>query len=168
MGKREHNMVEWLIENWSGILVGLVSSVIFQLIILFISSIINKFKVGISKFSGEWEQLIFSNNSYEGDPIKKDVYKLKHTKIRYSGELSINMKGSIIRTFPINDNKKWKFIGYLDGDILTILYQSEEGQKSRGCIYVKLYKDYEFRGYYLEEHRDGKIDKTPLIIRKRG
>lgn len=32
---------------------------------------------------------------------------------------------------------------------------------------TKLYNDFEFRGYYLEEHKDGTIDKTPLIIKKR-
>ena len=35
-------------------------------------------------------------------------------------------------------------------------------------IYKKLFADFEFRGYYLEEHSDGTIDKTPLIIKKKG
>lgn len=48
-----------------------------------------------------------------------------------------------------------------------MLYQAKEAQKSRGCIYVKLFADFEFRGYYLEEHSDGTIDKTPLIIKRR-
>ena len=111
-----------------------------------------------------------SNDTYEGKAIKIDTYKVRHQKTKYSGKLVINISGIITRDFPTNQkHRKWDFSGYLEGSVLTILYQSsQEGQKSRGCIYVKLFKDFEFRGYYLEEHEDGKIDKTPVIIRKKG
>lgn len=164
-------MINWIQTNLDALIVGIVTG----LLVAFIGFATNKFiwifKISKSKFSGEWEQYIFAddNNTYEGVPIKKDVYKLKHKKISYSGKLVINIEGTIKRDSPSEQNhRKWDFIGYLDGDILTILYQSQEGQKSRGCIYVRLFKDFEFRGYYLEEHRDGTIDKTPLIIKKRG
>lgn len=50
--------------------------------------------------------------------------------------------------------------------MLTLLYRAYEGQKSRGCIYVKMKSNDDYQGFYLEEHQDGKIDKTPLTIRK--
>lgn len=54
----------------------------------------------------------------------------------------------------------------MSDEILTLLYRAHEGQKSRGCIYVKMKSNDDFQGFYLEEHEDGKIDKTPLILRK--
>ena len=162
-------MNNWVQENFNGIIVGLITGFIVSIVCFGLTKAHEIFKIKKSKFSGEWEQQIFDEDSYEGKPIKTDIYKLKHKKIRYSGRLVVNIEGTIIRKYPIQQEpKKWNFIGYLDGDILTMLYQSQEGQRSRGCIYVKLYRDFEFRGYYLEEHKDGTIDKTPLIIKKRG
>ncbi len=83
--------------------------------------------------------------------------------------MTVNIVGTISRVTPEEQNhRQWDVIGYLEGNVLTMLYQAKEAQKSRGCIYVKLFADFEFRGYYLEEHSDGTIDKTPLIIKKKG
>lgn len=161
-------MLEWIQSNFNGLIVGIITGFIVSIVCFMLNQLVCIVKIRNSKFSGEWEQLIFNNNYYEGNPIKRDVYKLKHKKIRYSGKLIINIEGTIIRIFPQDQkHRKWDFIGYLEGEVLTILYQAQEGQKSRGCIYVKLYNDFEFRGYYLEGHKDGTIDKTPLIIKKR-
>ncbi len=128
----------------------------------------NYVRIRKSDISGWWEQLIYENDddAYEKSVVKRDYYRLKHTKTRYSGNLIINIKGKIRRAEPESE-RKWDVLGYLDGDILTMIYQSgKQSQKSRGCIYVKLIPDDEFRGFYLEEHEDGVIDKTPLVIRK--
>lgn len=165
-------MLIWIQDQANGLVVGLISGLLVSLICVAIRKLIWRIQIGISQFSGEWEQQIFdsSNDTYEGNAIKIDTYKIKHQKTKYSRKLVINISGIITRDFPIEQkHRKWDFSGYLDGDVLTILYQSsQEVQKSRGCIYVKLFKDFEFRGYYLEEHKDGKIDKTPVIIRKKG
>lgn len=122
-----------------------------------------------SKYTGKWDQLIYlqGDDTYQGGVVKQDQYEIKHMKLRYSGHLVINIRGTIRRVSPPDQaHRRWDCIGYLDGDILTILYQSMEGQKSRGCIYLRLIKDFEFRGYYLEEHKDSTIDKVPVIIKK--
>lgn len=90
-----------------------------------------------SKYSGKWIQSIYTKADFSGTPIKQDIYNIKHKKTNYSGKLIINIEGTISRSYPkIQSHRKWDIIGYLDGDILTILYQAQEGQKSRGCIYA--------------------------------
>lgn len=133
-------------------------------------NLVNWFRSHASPYSGEWEQQIYeaSDVNCKGSPIKIDTYKIKHKKSIYAGKLVVNVTGTIMRNSPSGQtDKRWNFIGYLDGDVLTIIYQSREGQKSRGCIYVKLVEDFKFKGYYLEEHKDGQIDKTPLVIKKK-
>lgn len=161
-------MNNWLQYNFNAILIGIITG-LFTIVIGYVFKELWKvIKISKSKFSGEWEQQIFDNNDYKGQAVKIDVYELKHIKTRYSGKLIINIEGIIKRTYPTEQtHREWDFIGYLDGDILTILYQSQEGQRSRGCIYAKLFTDFEFRGYYLEEHNSGIIDTVPLIIKKR-
>lgn len=150
--------------NVESFTVGIFSGIVVTFIIPYIA---RRLKEHSSKFSGYWEQLIYEkgDDNYKGSAIKIDYYKLRHVKLRYSGKLVQNITGEIKRKKP-KIGRKWEIFGYLDGDILTMIYQSEEGQKSRGCIYVKMQPDYEFQGFYLEEHKDGVIDKTPLIIRK--
>ena len=153
--------------NIDGLIIGVVTSILVSIIGWLVKQGILIMVNKSSKYSGKWIQLIYEHNNYSGIPIKKDIYCIKHKKIRYSGKLVVNMEGTIERFYPeFQKHRKWDVIGYLQGDVLTLLYQSQEGQKSRGCIYARLYTDFEFRGFYLEEHKDGRIDKTPVIIKK--
>lgn len=153
----------------TGIIAGVIATFIATFIVFVIKKAIESAKMKHSEYTGQWDQLIYKNEDvlYEGEVIKRDRYNISHIKLLYSGKLIINIKGTIQRKFPLEQNhRRWDCIGYLDGDVLTILYQSDEAQKSRGCIYLRLENDFEFRGYYLEEHRDGMIDKTPVILKK--
>lgn len=120
-----------------------------------------------SNYTGWWEQRIYKigDDSCTGDVIKTDYYLLKHSKNKYSGNLVINIEGTIRRMEPTT-GRAWNTSGYLADEVLTLLYRAYEGQKSRGCIYVKMKSNDDYQGFYLEEHQDGKIDKIPLIIRK--
>lgn len=120
-----------------------------------------------SIYTGWWEQCIYKigDNNCTGDVVKIDYYLLKHSKNKYSGNLVINIEGTIRRKEP-ETGRSWNVSGYLADEVLTLLYRAHEGQKSRGCIYVKMKSNDDYQGFYLEEHQDGKIDKTPLIIRK--
>lgn len=158
-------VIIWLLDNKDGI----IASIIAAIICWCVKRIIDRIRCNKSIYTGEWEQWIYLSDDYTGEPIKKDIYKLKHKKLRDSTEMTINVTGTISRISPKEKSyKRWDVIGYLQGDVLTLLYQAKEAQKSRGCVYVRLFADFEFRGYYLEEHSDGTIDKTPLIIKKKG
>lgn len=160
-------MITWIQNNMDGLIVGVITGIVVLIIGWFANKCLLYYNTRSSKYSGKWIQSIYTKADFSGTPIKQDIYNIKHKKTNYSGKLIINIEGTISRSYPkIQSHRKWDIIGYLDGDILTILYQAQEGQKSRGCIYAKLYTDFEFRGYYLEEHKDGTIDKTPVIIKK--
>lgn len=120
-----------------------------------------------SIYTGWWEQCIYEigDNNCEGNVVKTDYYLLKHSKNKYSGKLVINIEGTIRRKNP-STGRAWNVSGYLADEVLTLLYRAHEGQKSRGCIYVKMKSNDDYQGFYLEEHQDGMIDKIPLIIRK--
>lgn len=158
--------IHWIQENLDGIIVGLIPAIILG-VPGFIKKIWNNLKMRHSVYTGWWEQLIYEkgDDACNGQPIKTDYYYLKHVKNKYSGSLVINMEGRIWRKEPV-EGRTWNVCGYLADDILTLLYRASEGMKSRGCIYVKMQINDEFKGFYLEEHQDGRIDKTPLIIRK--
>lgn len=159
----------WINANSGGIIAGVISSCIVCLVCFFLKKFINFIKIGQSEFTGTWRQFIYApdDTDYKGEIVKEDKYEIKHSKLKYAGKLVTNVRGTIQRVSPTDQgHRRWDCIGYLDGEVLTILYQSMEAQKSRGCIYLRLFKDFEFRGYYLEEHKDGLIDKTPVIIRK--
>lgn len=160
-------LLDVIMDNVGVLITGVITGVISTGIVVWITSVYQTFKSRHSEYSGLWEQLIFPYNdeNYEEVPRKRDFYDMQHKKMRNTDKLVINIFGTIQRDYP-QRSKEWDINGYLDGDVLTILYQSKAGQKSRGCIYLILYKDYEFRGFYLEEHKDGTIDKTPLILRK--
>ncbi len=162
-------MMGWMQSNFNGVMAGILATCIVGIVGFWGKKIFEIIRIRKSEYTGKWEQLIYANEDelYTGSVVKRDIYEIKHTKMLYTGKLVMNIRGTIHRVAPVEQqHRKWDCIGYLDGDILTILYQSKEAQKSRGCIYLRLFKDFEFRGYYLEEHRDGTIDKTPLIIRK--
>ena len=132
-------ILSWIWDNRDGIIASIVAAIICWLI----KKALELIKINKSIYSGIWEQFIYDNDNYSGKPIS--------------------------RVTPEEQNhRQWDVIWYLEGNVLTMLYQAKEAQKSRGCIYVKLFADFEFRGYYLEEHSDGTIDKTPLIIKKKG
>lgn len=120
-----------------------------------------------SPYTGWWKQSIYEigDDNCEAEPKKIDYYLLKHSKHKHSENLVINIEGTIRRKEP-EEGRTWNVSGYLADDTLTLLYRAHEGQKSRGCIYAKMQSNDDYQGFYLEEHRDGRIDKTPLIIRK--
>lgn len=120
-----------------------------------------------SIYTGWWEQCIYEigDDNCKGNVVKTDFYLLKHSKNKYSGSLVINIEGTIRRKEPTT-GRSWNASGYLADEVLTLLYRAHEGQKSRGCIYVKMKSSDDYQGFYLEEHQDGMIDKTPFIIRK--
>lgn len=162
--------MKWL---WNDFTIGIITGLITSFIPWCANKIYQFFLTGKSKFSGNWEQQIYrlGDNDYSGDVIKRDKYSLKHVRIKYTGKAVINITGTIQRLYPQSQNHRlWNFVGYLSNDIMTIIYDSAEGQISRGCIYLRLThkddgEDY-FQGYYLEEHSPGVIDKVPVILRK--
>lgn len=157
---------QWIQENINGIIVGLIPGIILG-IPHCVSKVWKHLKMRRSAFTGWWEQLIYDKDDEQctGTPVKTDYYYLRHVKNKYTGDLVINMEGEIWRRLPY-EGRVWNVCGYLADDVLTLLYRAREGMKSRGCIYVKMQSNDEFKGFYLEEHEDGKIDKTPLIIKR--
>lgn len=114
-----------------------------------------------SPYSGVWEGEIMNN---KGQVEKRDTYKVKHN--RRTNELS----GYIRRMKPIDQNyRKWKMMGKIDGDgyILFVFSSMVSTHRSRGCAYLRHKEDNVFEGYYLEDHRDGKIDKTQIRLVKK-
>lgn len=146
---------------------GFITSSVIAIISFLIKYIYQNHGIRSSIYTGWWEQCIYKigDNNCSGDVIKTDYYLLKHSKNKYSGSLVINIEG-IIRRMEPTTGRTWNVSGYLADEVLTLLYRAHEGQKSRGCIYVKMKSNDDYQGYYLEEHQDGKIDKIPLIIRK--
>lgn len=163
---------DFIVNNYVGIAIGIITGLAATAIFQLINNIRWRIKIGKSRYSGHWVQMIYPKYDldYACEPEKIDVYTLKHKKFKYTGKLIDNVSGTIQRVYPPEQCKRsWDFFGYLDGGIMTILYQADEGQKSRGCIYLKLkYQNGldDFRGYYLEEHDDGTIDKTPVVLFK--
>ena len=165
--------MQWFITNWNDFIMGIITGLLTTGLIALASTLYQDFVNRKSQFSGKWEQLIYKSgdDTYSGPIIKRDIYELKHIKLKRTGKIAVNVTGTIQRQMPDNQrHRKWDFIGYLDGNILTILYESAEAQVSRGCIYLILSRDKDgrdrFRGFYLEEHQHGVIDKTPLVIQK--
>lgn len=147
-------------------LVGIVTGIIATMIVSGIKLLIYYKKVRKSNLSGEWEQKIYDLTTNEC--MKTDIYNMKFVDYKDSGLLHINVTGTIKRVQPLTQgHRRWQFKGYLEGDVLTILYQSQRGVKSRGCIYARLVDDFKFEGIYLEEHIDGKIDSTHLVLTKK-
>ena len=146
---------------------GFISSGIIAFVTFLIDYLYRNRDIRSSRYTGWWEQYIYEtgDDNCEGKVAKIDYYLLKHSKNKYSGDLVINIEGTIRRKKP-KEGRSWNVSGYLADDILTLLYRAHEGQKSRGCIYAKMKINDDYQGFYLEEHQDGRIDKTPLIIRK--
>lgn len=96
--------------------------------------------------------------------IKRDIYKIKHN--RKTNEL----RGHIKRYFPEDQSyREWEMVGKVDGDgyILICFWSKVKTYKSRGCIFTRHKGDNIFEGYYLEDHKDGKIDRTPIRLKKK-
>lgn len=74
-------MILWIWNNKDGI----IASIFAAIICWGLKKLLELIRVRKSIYSGEWEQLIYERNDYTGAPIKRDVYKLKHKKLRYSG-----------------------------------------------------------------------------------
>lgn len=133
-----------------------------------------------SPFSGVWGQFIYrkGDDEYGGKVVKRDEYILTHlTQKKYPAHLIINIKGSIFRirdTDPYKignrEGRKWECIGYCDNNILMFFYKALEPDDTKGCVFVKLSRDGEYRGYYIADHTQSddtrQIDKTPVILKK--
>lgn len=112
-----------------------------------------------SEYSGTWTDEIFEKGKSE-TVIKRDEFKIKHNKRNHT------IEGTIKRIFPVEQNHRaWHSNGVIDGRYFILSFWSADMQKSNGCIYAKLIDDYEYKGYYLEEHADT-IDMTPITIKK--
>ena len=113
-----------------------------------------------SAFSGVWEGEINKNGQIE----KRDSYKIKHNK------RTNELYGTISRIYPENQTyRKWKMVGKLDGDgyILYSFWSVVSTHRSRGVVYLRHKEDNVFEGYYLEDHIEGKIDKTSIRLIKK-
>lgn len=161
------NVVDLVGDFISANLGGFISSSVIAFGGFLIKYIYQNQGVRSSIYTGWWEQHIYKigDDNCSGKVVKTDYYLLKHSKNKYSGSLVINIEG-IIRRMEPRTGRAWNVSGYLADEVLTLLYRAHEGQKSRGCIYVRMKSNDDYQGYYLEEHQDGKVDKTPLIIRK--
>lgn len=112
-----------------------------------------------SEYSGTWMDEIYSDDTRRR-VIKKDRYEIKHNKKDHT------IEGNIEREYPEKQrHRKWKFNGVIDGRYIILSFWSMDMQKSNGCIYAKLNDDYEYEGYYLEEHGTA-IDMTPIKLYK--
>ena len=144
---------DWIQNNQNNLAVGLIVGLIPMILTSFIKFSIycwKNFKVRKSPFTGWWEQFIYEDDDEQckGKVIKNDYYYLKHVKNKYPGNLVINMEGKIRRKLP-KVGKAWNVCGYYEGEILILLYRAHEGMRSRGCIYVKMQSNDDFRGFYL-------------------
>lgn len=164
--------INWIIANYISLVIGVIAGIIGNVIYNYVRERQKLRKIKLSVNTGWWEQIIYNPETpYCGEPEKIDYYFIEHSKTLYAGELNINIEGRIRRRYPLSDRRTWKVCGYLADDVFTLLYRADEGQKSRGCIYVKMRHEGYYEGYYLEEHLDEEkgveiIDKTPLILRK--
>jgi hypothetical protein len=114
-----------------------------------------------STYTGTWEDEIFENDT-RTTVIKRDSFQLKHNK------KDNTIYGTIKRIEPKNqDYREWNCTGVIDQGYLILSFWSKDSNtKSNGCIYVHHIDDYVYEGYYLEEHRQGKIDVTPINLYK--
>lgn len=112
-----------------------------------------------SEFSGTWVDEIYKDDTRK-DIIKKDRYEIKHNRKNHT------IEGTIEREYPEEQqHRKWNFNGVIDGRYIIFSFWSLDMQKSNGCVYAKLNNDYEYEGYYLEEHGNT-IDMTPIKLHK--
>ena len=167
------NIIEYIITFVIGVIVTLFTE-------YFITRRVDSKNERKSDYTGYGRQRIFLPNDIEckGECIKEDIYNLKHYETngrqrnRRIHGMNVNLHGEIFRVRPKSQQREWRFIGYLADEVMTILYEPKsKRKKSRGCIYLKKIRDEStgndfFRGFYLEEHRDGSIDKTPLTLTK--
>ncbi len=114
-----------------------------------------------SEYSGVWYDEILDDN---GNVVKKDEYDIKHDQRTHT------IKGTIKRYYPEGQNhRQWSMNGVIDDRFIIISFWRNGPQKSNGCIYAKLTEDFVYEGFYLEEHKEGTIDKTPIrLLRERS
>lgn len=147
-----------------GFIIGLLSGVAASAVWSFVHECIeDRRHYRKSPLTGEWEDEIW----FEKDPFtieKRDRFFLRHnTKTN-------KIEGEIKRYYPSTQNhREWYCSGKVDQSFLLIYFWSKDlTQRSNGSIYAKLQSsDRSYQGYYLEEHKDGTIDKTPIRIYKR-
>lgn len=140
---------------------GVITSLIGGLIGYFFRQLLDWFFLfRKSPYSGTWEDEIMNSNE---EIEKRDTYQIKHN--RRTNEI----KGTISRYQPVDQNhRKWKMVGKIDGNYIIFSFWSEiSTHKSHGCVYLKHAEDNVFEGYYLEDHKDGKIDKTHIRLKKK-
>lgn len=112
-----------------------------------------------SEYSGIWEDSIPPKS--DGTPAKLDEFTIKHN-VRDN-----TITGTIKRIAPADQiARKWTLNGVIDDGFFIASFWRRGPQKSNGCLYAKLIADNTYEGYYLEEH-NGKIDQTPITLRKK-
>lgn len=145
-----------MIELLTGIVSGILATVVCFVVGIFFKYI-KEYRN--SEYSGEWVDEIYNINNLQ-EVIKRDRFQIKHNK------KDNTIKGSIKRYYPEDQkHREWDFNGVIDGRFLILSFWGKNMQNSNGCVYVKLNNDYEYDGYYLEEH-GSVIDTTPIKLRK--
>lgn len=57
-------MLEWIQSNFNGLIVGIITGFIVSIVCFMLNQLVCIVKIRNSKFSGEWEQLIFKIKLY--------------------------------------------------------------------------------------------------------
>jgi HAD superfamily phosphoserine phosphatase-like hydrolase len=139
----------------------LIKGIVIALLAGIIASIVKYiFLYKQSKYTGQWKSEIYDE---KGLIVKRDFYYLKHNKITKT------LKGKGCRYIPSSQaHRRWKLNGILNGEHLIIAFNADDGQKSDGCVYTKMKKDYVFEGNYLriDNNNENVIKKIGIKITK--
>ena len=76
--------MQWFITNWNDFVMGIITGLLTTGLIALVSTLYQDFVNRKSQFSGKWEQLIYKSgdDTYSGSIIKRDIYELKHIKLK--------------------------------------------------------------------------------------
>ena len=100
--------MEWLVTNWNDFIIGIITGLLTTGLIAFGNKVYQDFMNRKSPFSGEWEQLIYepNDNTYSGSVIKRDIYDLKHIRVKHINRIVVNISGKIRRHQPENQKNR--------------------------------------------------------------
>lgn len=143
------------------IIISIICSVIGTVICTIVGKVFYDWqKYKQSEFSGLWYDEIIDK---KGEVEKRDEYNIKHNKKTHT------ITGTIKRYYPEEQkHRHWTLNGVIYDRYIIISFWHIGPQKSNGCIYAKLVDDFIYEGFYLEEHNEGVIDKTPIrLLRKK-
>lgn len=145
------------------IVTSIVCSVVATLICSFGAKMyLNYRKYKSSEYSGIWYDEIYDIKN-PNVVVKRDEFNIRHNKKDHT------ITGTISRYFPEEQkHRKWSMNGVIYDRYVIISFWRIGPQKSNGCIYAKLSDDNIYDGFYLEEHEQGQIDKTPIRLFRKG